>query len=346
MDGELCVPTKSTINPPQNASVKDQLKTPLLVEKTPISSRNGTIGGSGDTARSEGLSVVSYLTVSREALEKERRVNLVTGEVRYPTVKFWQGGSLAYATRNRAGAGNHNPEKRGKPDPTFSQGARRRIMRTFATVKRPADSDTPLFITLTAPGKPELWQNTTPEDWHRMLDTFWKRVKRAWGDASAIWRLEPQKRGAPHFHLVVWGIWQGGIPKNRPKKRQWVALVKWVSRAWWEVWGSGDQDHLKAGTNCQVVNNWKHLCFYVSKYMGKVGVPWPIPGSVGRLWGILGREQIPWAEELTYEVTEAQAVKIIRLFRKKAGLTGRAFNALYLYCDASFWHNALSGVLC
>lgn len=299
----------------------------------------------GETVK--GLSVVSYLTAEEPLDRTGWVVNPETGEVTKPRVTFWEGGSLVKATRNRPLSWDRKPGKRGQVDPTFSKGARRRMLRTFATIERPARHNSPLFVTLTAPGKAEYWENTRPVDWKRCLDTWWKRLKRAWPEAAAIWRLEPQKRGAPHFHLVVWGVWEGGIPRSKPQKRAWGALVEWVSRSWWEVWGSGDIDHLKAGTSVEVVNTWRKLVFYVGKYMAKVGVPWPRhKGSVGRLWGVVGRDSIPWAGQVTKELSDAAAVKIIRLGRKFAGLKGRRFDALGFFCDASFWHSKLSGVLC
>lgn len=295
----------------------------------------------------QGLSFVSYLTAKDDDERKNWQIDPETGEVTTPEVTFWEGGSLVKATRNKPNYWKRKPGKRGKVDPNFSKGARRRLMRLFGMLKRPKPIDAPLFVTLTAPGKAEHWQETTPEDWKRCLDTWWKRVKRAWPDAAAVWRLEPQKRGAPHFHLVIWGVWQGGIPRAQGQKRAWRALTGWVSQAWWEVWGSGDPDHLKAGTSCEVLNNWRRMMYYVSKYMAKAGVPWPEQfKTVGRLWGKLGQKCLPYAKEISEQVTDAQAIKIIRLMRKFAGLDGRSLDALTIFCDASFWHSKLSGVLC
>lgn len=294
----------------------------------------------------QGLSYVSYLTATKDHARLTRYIDHDTGEVHEPYVTFWQGGSLLKVSRNIPGA-PRQPGKRGKVDPTFSRSARRRMMRQLAMMERPTVFDAPLFVTLTYPGKEELWKGFDPTDWKRHLDTWGKRVLRAWPGAAAIWRLEPQKRGAPHFHLIIWGVWQGGIPRSIPAKRRWKALLGWISESWWEVVGSGDDDHLKAGTNCEVVENVKKMFYYASKYLAKTGDDTWLEeyGSVGRLWGVLGRDSLPLAEEMTVTVTPGEAVEIIRWARRFAGLKGRNYTTLNIYCDASFWHSKLSGVL-
>jgi hypothetical protein len=51
-------------------------------------------------------------------------------------------------------------------------------------------------------------------------------LRREFSGCSAIWKLEPQKRGAPHFHLLVWGI----------------AFLHYqrLARRWFEIVGSND----------------------------------------------------------------------------------------------------------
>jgi hypothetical protein len=56
----------------------------------------------------------------------------------------------------------------------------------------------PVFVTLTYP---LLWDND-PLAWKSDLDTFGKWLLRKYPSASFIWKLEPQKRGAPHFSFA------------------------------------------------------------------------------------------------------------------------------------------------
>jgi len=83
---------------------------------------------------------------------------------------------------------------------SFSHKSRRRLMETVASVDRRAVA-VPLFVTLTYP-------SSFPTDYtvyKKHLDTFLKRLRRAFPNVWAIWRLEFQKRGAPHFHILIFG---------------------------------------------------------------------------------------------------------------------------------------------
>ncbi len=60
----------------------------------------------------------------------------------------------------------------------------------------------PLFITLTYPCR---WP-AEPETWKRHLDLFGQWIRYHHKTASIIWKLEPQERGTPHYHLMVFGI--------------------------------------------------------------------------------------------------------------------------------------------
>src|SRR5262249_39067427 len=106
----------------------------------------------------------------------------------------------------------------------FSYGSRRRLMLTIGTIKR--DAQLPMFITLTYPEK-----FPTPSEAKRHLDTFFKRMKRVFPAHGSIWKLEPQQRGAPHYHLLTWGC-------------DLVDLMRFTPDAWYEIAGDNDVKHL------------------------------------------------------------------------------------------------------
>lgn len=117
----------------------------------------------------------------------------------------------------------------------------------------------PLFVTLTYPGR----YPTERERYKRDIDVFIKRMKREFGDIAYMWRLEAQKRGAPHYHMIVY------TPK--PKKMEYTKL--WISYAWYEIvqqgWEVKMEEHLRVGTNVKVIDSMRKATVYVSKYMSK-----------------------------------------------------------------------------
>lgn len=146
-------------------------------------------------------------------------------------------------------------------------GARmRRYLRTCAAEYR-------VFITLTYPRE---WP-TDGSAVKRNLRAFLARYRRASGnDAwSAFWFLEFQERGAPHFHIFG------------TDRIDHAELARW----WYEIVGSGESDHLKAGTSIEALKSGRHgTCAYASKYAAKAEqkvIP-PNYFNSGRFWGIEG----------------------------------------------------------
>ena len=132
----------------------------------------------------------------------------------------------------------------------YSAASRRRLMRALDTINQD-EAGLPLFVTLTYPAEwPGSWKS-----WKRHLDMWLKRMRREHPEAWGVWRLEPQRRGAPHYHLLIWGA--------RLDKQ-------WCSRTWFEVVGSNDQRHLRAGTQVAGVRSWRGVKAYTAKYLAKV----------------------------------------------------------------------------
>jgi len=132
-----------------------------------------------------------------------------------------------------------------------------------------------LFATLTYPREwPGSWSL-----WKRHLDTWTKRVRRKLPRAAVVWKLEPQVRGAPHFHLIIVGVH--------------FLAKEWLSRSWYEVVGSNDPKHLDAGTNIQAVLSHRGVLAYAAKYTAKhQELPASWQDGVGRWWGVYGRANL------------------------------------------------------
>ena len=88
---------------------------------------------------------------------------------------------------------------------TFSKKSRKRILdeQQKLNYKHLTDGDKikAKAITLTFP-------RCYPDSFEakKILQKFFKRITRRFPRSSAIWRLEPQKRGAPHFHILYFRL--------------------------------------------------------------------------------------------------------------------------------------------
>ncbi len=228
------------------------------------------------------------------------------------TIKTHVGGSLTeiswpntYLSRGSGGG------RRGKVS-GFSRASRRRLLQLLNSLNRNEVKTLPLFITLTYPAR---WPDD-PKVWKDHLDKFKRRMRRKFGPFAAVWRLEFQKRGAPHFHLLVF------------LQASAQDLYNWVSAAWYEVCGEICPEHLRAGTRVESVRSWRGVVAYAAKYMGKleklaVGVRDP-----GRFWGRWSGDLLPISPEET-TVAGADANRIRRILRKFAGIRPRGMHKLY-----------------
>jgi hypothetical protein len=192
----------------------------------------------------------------------------------------------------------------------FTKASRHRMLQFLQTIDR-EKCGMPLFVTLTYPGE---WPGD-PRRWKRDLDVWLARLKRAHLAAWAVWRLEPQRRGAPHYHLLVFGL-------------QMLAK-EWLSRTWFEVVGSGDDRHLRAGTQVQRVESWRRVIGYAAKYLAKEvsELPKAWRNGVGRWWGIHRRKLAP-REAMEVELQGPAYFRVRRVLRRRIGgpgVSGRRF---------------------
>ncbi|MEZ5407684.1 MAG: hypothetical protein R2761_06645 [Acidimicrobiales bacterium] len=202
----------------------------------------------------------------------------------------------------------------------FTRKSRQRLRQKVAE----ADWWTPLqrddsrvgMLTLTYPGEWEPWA-PNPNAITKHRNALEKRMARALGYGPAFfWVREWQARWAPHFH------WAGVFPVRISGRR----LEEWLSLNWWQVVGSNDPDHLKAGTRVDwerglAASDPNRLAAYFSSYSAKDGDKeyqhQPPPGwandngSVGRHWGYRNVEFVRSEVRLSY----GQHVEVMRFLR-------------------------------
>jgi hypothetical protein len=192
----------------------------------------------------------------------------------------------------------------------FSRESRTNLLRRLASINRSAFKAFKgrlISITLTYPHEyPE-----DPEVCKNHLKALRRRLQRKFGQFAGFWRLGIQKRGAWHFHLLLFvGLSIGPVRELR----------RFISSSWYEVTGKVSEGHLHAGTRVEAVKRWKHATSYVERYMAK---PEQFPEGLdtGRIWGIWNEGLLPVQWE-TVEVSLRDAFKIRRIYRKLAKRNG------------------------
>jgi len=176
---------------------------------------------------------------------------------------------------------------------------------------------TVVMVTLTYPGE---WRDLVPGSSVavRHLRAFRERLSRSLGQPPlAIWKREFQRRGAPHYHLLL----------PLPMTVGTESIHEWLSRSWYEIVGSGDQRHLAAGTGVDWAEGLRMVDpVRVSRYFSGHAVPggqskkeyqnvapdmWRESGDVGRFWGYWGLRSVRESAQLD----EHQLVEVRRLLR-------------------------------
>jgi hypothetical protein len=192
----------------------------------------------------------------------------------------------------------------------FSRASRRNLLLRLASINRAAFKAFKgrlISITLTYPHEyPE-----DPEVCKNHLKALRRRLQRECGTFAAFWRLGIQKRGAWHFHVLLF---------MGPSIGPLSDLRRFISSSWYEVTGKVSEGHLRAGTRVEVVKRWKQATSYVERYMAK---PEEFPQGLqtGRIWGIWNEKHLPVRWE-TAQVSLRDAYKIRRIYRKLAKRKG------------------------
>ncbi len=189
----------------------------------------------------------------------------------------------------------------------FSDKSRQRLRMELAKVDQ-RKAGRPIFGTLTYPNEFP-WEY---EVFKRDLHTFGKRFRRQFLTAGFHWKLEFQQRGAPHFHPIFWNIPADHIDSFRI----------WLAQTWFEVVGSGDGKHLLAGTSAELMRSRLGIMAYCAGYTSKSDQT--LPGQqVGRYWGVVGRENIPYGVPECVDLTPREIVFIRRIARRRMQASNR-----------------------
>lgn len=232
----------------------------------------------------------------------------------YAYVSSAIGGSLSQVSFEDSGvrsrvAAIHGGGPRGRIT-GFSKASRRSLLRRMASINRSAFrayKGRVFSVTLTYP-------NEYPEDpklCKRHLDALRKRLTRTYGEFSAFWRLGIQRRGAYHFHLLLF------VPPSFGKVKE---LRHFITNSWYEVCGKICEGHLLAGAHVEEVRNWSRATSYMEKYVAK-SERFPEGMETGRVWGVWNEELLPVQWE-TVKVSLKDAYRIRRIYSRLAKIRG------------------------
>lgn len=242
---------------------------------------------------------------------------------------------VVYSTRRSPTA--HDQRNTGGVITEWSRKSRSAMCRTFAELDYSPLMESgrvPAMVTLTYPGD---WEVVAPDGAtvKRHMVLWRKRFQREYGEpARYIWKMEFQRRGAPHIHLWM-------APPTSPG-RSGRSFSQWLSKAWALVVDHPDPvqkaRHRLAGTAVDVRNGLKacdpkRLAIYFTKhsspnlhgdkeYQHIVPELWRQPGrGPGRFWGVYGLKKAIAAVELGRDAY-LTARRIVRRWSRSQAVYG------------------------
>jgi len=219
----------------------------------------------------------------------------------------------------------------------WSRKSRSAMCRTFAELDYSPlveSGRVPAMVTLTYPGD---WEIVAPDgpSVKRHMVMWRKRFQREYGEpARCIWKLEFQRRGAPHIHMWM-------TPPISPG-RSGRGFAQWLSETWAQVVDHPDPEqrarHRLAGTAVDVRNGLKacdpkRLAIYFTKhsspnlhgdkeYQHIVPELWQLPGrGPGRFWGVYGLKKAIAVVEVAQDAY-LTARRIVRRWSRSQAVYG------------------------
>ncbi|WP_137878068.1 hypothetical protein [Microbacterium sp. 4NA327F11] len=190
----------------------------------------------------------------------------------------------------------------------WTAASRRNMVRTLASLDyRPLfeRGGVPALVTLTYPGRSEAygdrtWEAVAPTaaDVKNHLESLQARFQHAYGyRPEAVWKMEFQRRGAPHFHLLL-------TPPRQRSRGDGLDFPAWLALHWASITryeGQTTDEFAKTLMAATQIDYERGLKSYdpkrVAAYFSKHGVwsskeyqnhapeRWIAQGSVGRFWG-------------------------------------------------------------
>lgn len=129
---------------------------------------------------------------------------------------------------------------------------------------------------------------------HHLSAEIWRHCWAVWSQQArrsgwpVVWRVELQRRGVPHLHLVTWG------PES---------MCEAMREKWLKVWGiAHDPDHCAYAVDWRSANGgwFGYVALHQAKH-SEQGAGWQ-----GRHWGVLNKELFVPRETMVHVLTPTQ----------------------------------------
>lgn len=276
-------------------------------------------------------------TAERAVGHHQRDVDDAKLHIRNDSALTAGNGDQAVVSSTRRRSTENEQRRAGGVITEWSRKSRSAMCRTFAELDYTPlveSGRVPAMITLTYPGD---WEVVAPDgaSVKRHMVLWRKRFQREYGEpARYIWKLEFQRRGAPHIHLWM-------APPMSPG-RSGRSFSQWLSETWAQVVDHPDPEqkarHRLAGTAIDVRNGLracdpKRLAIYFTKhsspnlhgdkeYQHIVPETWRQPGrGPGRFWGVYGVKKAIALVEVAQDAYLA-ARRILRRWSRSQAIYG------------------------
>lgn len=154
----------------------------------------------------------------------------------------------------------------------FSENSRRRCQKLLAKIKF-SSYGAPIFLTTT-------FHNIFPndqQDLKKLLDNFLRSCQRTKYKFHYVWRLELQKRGAPHFHFII-------LPLKSLDTNQSKSFKRYIKSKWLHFLKDNSYNTFLFACKFIDIENKTGLRSYISKYVSKIDNQ-EKQKSLGRIWG-------------------------------------------------------------
>jgi hypothetical protein len=232
----------------------------------------------------------------------------------------------------------------------LSPSAARRLQVQMAKVRQ---DHQPVFATLTYPDLYAWWGDRLKEH----IEKLWKRLDYHGAGLSMVWKIEIKRRksGAlgpeqytppdgdapeggcqmPHVHLLIFKDTPGAWDKAEYERMRRQISEHWHSIVWKDAdadqlgemqdnlreddrYEDVKEDHEEAGTRTERIRSRRGTLAYVSEYISKEESD--LAHSIGRYWGIYGRENMPWGVTVTVALGHTEACRMLRAICKAEGI--------------------------